>query len=350
MEDYYQRCNFLIDQHHSLKTPVDEVSSPPPSTLEDSSPQVGQTIGPFTKCAHHATGLFSIVYKQINADSLKSLAIKVTVPSQTHPPHDPKREARILAAAAHSNIIPLFTTHTLSSQFLLVFPFQPFDLDTVLRQGFPLKVMSARNILEGLFSALAHIHSKGIIHRDIKPANILLNTPLGPSFLADFGIAWSPNDLASEPPDQKITDVGTTCYRPPELLFGHKAYGPEIDLWAAGCVAAECVRRGFDGLENPSMKSGEAEWTLFDAGEVGSELALVKSIFETLGTPTDETWPEAKAFPDWNKMSFHAFPPRLWKDVLPQASEEARDLVTGLVMYQTTSRLNALEVNAFKSF
>ena len=215
--------------------------------------------------------------------------------------------------------------------------------------------MAARHILEGLFCALTHIHSKGIIHRDIKPANILLSHPSGPAFLADFGIAWSPDDPASEPPDQKITDVGTTCYRPPELLFGHKAYGPAIDMWAAGCVAAECVRNG--------LKAGDAEWTLFDAGEVGSELALVKSIFETLGTPTDETWPvssesqshsqnthrepqEAQTFPDWNKMSFHAFPPRSWKDLLPLAPDDALDLVASLVVYQSTQRLTAQEVSS----
>ena len=148
-----------------------------------------------------------------------------------------------------------------------------------------------RQILTGLFCALAHIHAKGIIHRDIKPANILLGSPVGPPYLADFGIAWSPDDPASEPSDQKITDVGTTCYRPPELLFGHSAYGPETDLWAAGCVVAECVRYSSKVVKKPRTKSGEAEWTLFDAGEMGSELALVKSIFETLGTPTDETWP-----------------------------------------------------------
>lgn len=271
--------------------PVDEEPSPSLSTLKDSSQQTGQSVGPFTNCTYHATGLFSTVYKYTKTDPFKVLAIKVTTPSQTHPPHNPKREARILAAAAHPYIISILFTQTWSSQFLLVFPFQPCDLNTVLRQGFPLKAMSARHILEGLFRALFHIHSKGIIHRDVKPANILLGTSTGTPFLADFGIAWSPDDPASEASDQKITDVGTTCYRPPELLFGHKAYGPEIDMWAAGCVVAECVRCGLDGSEKPSVKSGEADWTLFDAGELGSELALVKSIFETLGTPTDETWP-----------------------------------------------------------
>ncbi len=261
------------------------------STLEESSQQRGQTIGPYTNCIHHATGLFSTVYKHISADRSKTLAIKVTVPSQTHPPHDSKREARILALASYRCIIPLLTTHTLSSQFLLVFPFKAVDLATVLRRGVSANTISASQILEALFCALAHIHSKGIIHRDVKPANILLDSPVGPPYLADFGIAWSPNDPASEPSDQKITDVGTTCYRAPELLFGHKAYGPEVDLWAAGCVVAECMRHSADLYKIPSESDGEVEWTLFNAGELGSELALIKSIFETLGTPTDETWP-----------------------------------------------------------
>lgn len=266
--------------------PIEEVSSPPLSTLEDSSQQTGQKIGPFANCTHHATGLFSTVY----ADKSRTLAIKVTVLSQTHPPHDPKREARILAAAASPYIIPLLATHTLSSRFLLVFPFQTLDLAALLRRGSAFTVRTVRSVLRGLFCALAHIHSKGIIHRDIKPTNILIDAPLGTSQLADFGIAWSPDDPASEPPNQKITDVGTTCYRPPELLFGHKAYGPEIDLWAAGCVVAECVRRGLSDSEKARWRTEDAEWSLFDAGELGSELALVKSIFETLGTPTNETW------------------------------------------------------------
>lgn len=132
-----------------------------------------------------------------------------------------------------------------------------------------------RSHLKSLFSALAHIHAQGIIHRDIKPSNILLASPAGPASLADFGIAWMAGDPASEPANEKITDVGTTCYRPPELLFGYKAYGCALDLWAAGCVVAEVVGKG----------------ELFDSGELGSELALIHSHFTTLGTPTDETWP-----------------------------------------------------------
>ena len=243
-------------------------------------------MGPYTNCTHYTTGLFSTIYKTRLADPPQTLALKLTTSSQCQPPHDQKREARILSRGKHPNIIPLLATHTLpGSYFLLVFPFQPLDLATLLHKDQPLRRQQARSIIHDLFSALAHLHSLEIIHRDVKPSNILLSssstTPT--AYLADFGIAWASGDSASEPADQKITDVGTTCYRPPELLFGRRDYGCEIDLWAAGCVVAEIVRR-----EN---RQGNGEWSLFDAGELGSELALIKSIFETLGTPDETLWP-----------------------------------------------------------
>ena len=99
----------------------------------------------------------------------------------------------------------------------------------------------------------------------------------GPAYLTDFGIAWSPTDPQSEAADAKITDVGTTSYRPPELLFGWRKYDTSLDIWAAGCVVAEMVRPG--------------HYPLFDAGPLGSELSLIKSIFTALGTPNEDVWP-----------------------------------------------------------
>lgn len=99
--------------------------------------------------------------------------------------------------------------------------------------------------------------------------------PSGPS--PDFGIAWKDGDKGSEPAGQKITDVATTCYRAPEILFGFRGYGVALDLWAAGCVVAEAVTVGHKQL--------------FDSGPVGSDLSLIQSIFVTLGTPDEEIWP-----------------------------------------------------------
>ncbi|KAF2625044.1 Mo25-domain-containing protein [Macroventuria anomochaeta] len=231
------------------------------------------------------------------------------------PPHDSRREAEILKKAACPNVIPLIDAFREDgSRFVLVFPFMPLDLGVVLREGKFAKTQ-IKIWLKDLFSALAFIHEHGIIHRDIKPSNILLKSLDGPAYLADFGIAWAPDTPSSEAPDAKITDVGTTCYRPPELLFGNKAYDCSLDLWAAGCTVAEIL--------DPDHT------TLFDSGELGSDLALLQSIFKKLGTPTLTRWPEAAKFPDWGKVQFYEYPEEHWGKLLPRVSEEGQELLSG---------------------
>ena len=121
------------------------------------------------------------------------------------------------------------------------------------------------------------------------------------------------------------------------------------------------------GRKSPvgSDREENGGWTLFDAGALGSELALVKSIFETLGTPNESIWPvrnlamsisypftlkflffkETNHLPDWGKMAFVQFPGKPWEDILPGVETEARDLVEKLVRYQSTERMNAEEVS-----
>jgi serine/threonine protein kinase len=242
--------------------------------------------GRYENAAHFGDGIFSEVFLAKASDqSLDTfsghpgayVALKVTYLAALIAPHNAEREARILRKASASNIIPLWESfHDGKGHLILVFPFIPFSLEQLLRDG-RLSDAAKKSCLRDLFVALTHLHSLGIIHRDVKPSNILLESPSGRAYLSDFGIAWSPEDPASEEPTKKITDVGTTNYRPPELLFGYTSYDTTLDLWAAGCVVFEVVRG-----QNKS---------LFDSGDLGAELALIQSIFKTLGTPTADNWP-----------------------------------------------------------
>ncbi|KAK4555992.1 mitogen-activated protein kinase [Recurvomyces mirabilis] len=300
-------------------------------------PTSGSSIGRYIHAQHHANGIFSEVFKAIDPDandndSNKHVALKITTPDMMTAPHDSKREARVIQAAKSDHVIALLNTfHQAGGHFVLVFPFMPLALDGLLRNNV-LTDSTRRTMLRDLFSGLAHLHDLDIIHRDVKPGNILLRSPIGPAYLSDFGIAWSSIDPASEPENEKILDVGTTCYRPPELLFGQQAYTSSLDMWAAGCVAAQIT----------SLSSK----TLFDAGDLGSELALIKSHFETLGTPTLASWPEAESLPDWGKMNFTQYQGGTWDEILPNATAEAKDLMSSLVVFESGRRLMAKEALA----
>jgi cyclin-dependent kinase len=304
------------------------VSADPDEILNPEGPSVGH----YLFATFHQDGQTSTIFKAKDKSWIAPspiVALKVTHPATLSPPHNVKREARLLAECHHERIIPLLETFAESGgRFVLVFPFLRQDLENLLRSGNLTKSQKGI-VFEGLFEALVHIHSLGIIHRDIKPSNILLKGMEGPMYLIDFGIAWSPRDPDSEAADSKVTDVGTTCYRPPELLFGHRAYDTSLDMWAAGCVVGEMFKN--DGL------------AIFDGGPLGSELGLIKSIFTTLGTPTDETWPTASTYPDWDKVAFKHFDGKPWDSILPGASSAAIDFVSRTVCFETTQRLTAVE-------
>jgi serine/threonine protein kinase len=197
------------------------------------------------------------------------------------PPHNSEREIRVLKKLVHPNVIPLWESFREPgySHLVLVFPFMPYDLDMILRQGYIVEAQG-RGFLHDILSALKHVHAHGLIHRDVKPSNILMKSPSGPAYLADFGIVWDPEDPASEPANEKITDVGTTSYRAPDVLFGRACYDQSLDMWATGCVGAQVATSSIEPL--------------FNSGDMGSDLTLIQSIFKKLGTPTPKIWPVSR--------------------------------------------------------
>ncbi|EPS25276.1 hypothetical protein PDE_00209 [Penicillium oxalicum 114-2] len=340
-EEYDQLCQQAIDRAERTSTSTvanctthEQDDLQDSGGLRDSSPErsvdctVGVTLGAYTSCVPFFDGLHSTIFKS-QAEDGTLRAVKVTTPHLMVAPHDAHREVRLLRDAASIRIVPLIETFNLDQgRMVMVFPFIRYDFAQLLQRDM-VTAAQTRSILRDLFEALQHIHGLGIIHRDIKPSNILMKSPDGPAYLADFGISWKEGDSGSEPSDSKITDVGTTHYRAPELLFGYKAYGPSLDLWAAGCVVGEAIAVGHREL--------------FNSGPLGSDLSLVHSIFSTLGTPDETVWPDVKLLPDWGKVEFHTYPPRSWQDILPSVSSNGRNLVSGLVRYQGSERLSAKE-------
>ncbi|KAK2630561.1 hypothetical protein QTJ16_001381 [Diplocarpon rosae] len=307
---------------------------PDPSEPEPEPVTSGITIGVYSTCQHVATGLVAEVYR------CKSVALKVITETRNIEPHNPAREVKILNGLSHPSVVKLNETFKDSEgRLVLAFPFFPLTLAKVIGSGSVPEAVT-KSCFRDLLSGLSYLHRNGIIHRDIKPSNLLLASKSGPAYLSDFGTAWHPNlSAVDEPPHHKVLEVGTTCYRAPETLFGNRAYSTSLDMWAAGTMLVECIRK-------PPQ-------TLFESRETsedGNQLGLILSIFQTIGTPTEDTWPEAKNFSTPPFKWYQEFPGHSWEELLPDADENARDLVQKLVCFESGKRATAIEASAHPYF
>jgi len=96
----------------------------------------------------------------------------------------------------------------------------------------PLPEAKIRKWLRQVLQGLAYMHAKGYYHRDIKPENLLVKGSSSVK-IADLGLVRSV--LNSRPCTEYVS---TRWYRAPEVLL-RADYGPAVDVFAVGAVAAE---------------------------------------------------------------------------------------------------------------
>ena len=85
--------------------------------------------------------------------------------------------------------------------------------------------------MDKIFSAINHMHSRGIIHRDIKPENVLFlsKSPDSEIKIVDFGLSVKCDGFRD-----LTTMVGTPLYVSPNVLRGR--YDSSSDNWSAGVI------------------------------------------------------------------------------------------------------------------
>ena len=104
------------------------------------------------------------------------------------------------------------------------------SLKVLIEKEGPLNESDWVSFADGLLSALAAVHSVGVIHRDIKPSNILMSKD-GPK-LIDFGIAFSKESTSLT---KTGLVAGTPAWLSPEQ-FKNEAITTALDIFSAGSV------------------------------------------------------------------------------------------------------------------
>lgn len=202
-------------------------------------------------------------------------------------PTDVLRETSSLMDLTHPNVVKLFQVLVDEEGFSLIFEFLENDLHKVMKANkesndvMPLETVKkySRDLIRGLHAC----HLRLLIHRDLKPQNLLIGED--GLKVADFGLARA----ITMPRSNYTNDVVTLWYRAPEILLGANKYGPEIDIWSAGCIIAEMA------IGHPIFPGD-------------CEIGMIFRIFKLAGTPTADSWPSVADLPNW-KPTFPKFPP-----------------------------------------
>jgi mitogen-activated protein kinase 15 len=274
-------------------------------------------------------GAYGIVWKSIDKKTRETVALKkifdafqnATDAQRTY------REIMFLQQLHHENVIRLLNVLKADNDrdIYIVFEYMETDLHAVIRASI-LEDIHKQYIIYQLLKSLKYMHSAGLIHRDMKPSNLLLNSECHMK-VADFGLARliSQSDR-QEGSNPVLTDyVATRWYRAPEILLGSTKYTKGVDMWSIGCILGEL-------LGGKPMFPGTSTMNQLDR------------IMEVTGRPTPEDIESIKS--PFAATMLDSIPPsqaKNLKDMYPNASPEAVDLLRRLLQFNPNKRISAEE-------
>ena len=199
--------------------PVDSVESSiiPSDGLETRSLV---SIPGFTATAEIARGGMGIVYKAIQHQPGREVALKMLLPHQLGSVEMRQRfqlEARTISTLDHPAILPVYQVG--ESDGIPFFTMKLAAGGTLSERltGFSGQWARIADLMIALADAVHFAHQRGVLHRDLKPGNVLFDEA-GQPYVSDFGLAKVLEDEANVTATFDL--IGTPRYLPPEIIHG----------------------------------------------------------------------------------------------------------------------------------
>ena len=158
-----------------------------------------------------------------------------------------QREALVLAAMQHPNIVQIFDfDRDEEGSFVVMEMLEGKTLKDALEKGALTWDDFSKLVCETL-DAMVAAHKAGILHRDLKPENIFLKRTVVGSWtvkVLDFGLAKLSQQPSRQTMDGKGNVFGSIYYMAPEQ-FRREMLDARTDLYALGCVFYQALTQRF---------------------------------------------------------------------------------------------------------
>ncbi len=216
--------------------------------LQDETKQekVLYRFGKYEVTSHIATGGMGAVYRAVDRELGRDVAIKILTPEAAARPAILKRfrrEAQTAAKLLHPNVVTLYEFGEHEGTYFLVMELvDGINLHDFVQSRGPFPPSEALEVMIQIVDALDHAHQCGIVHRDIKPSNILITTKQGRLLakLTDLGVARFVKEEEFRVTRDGCT-VGTVDYMSPEQARNSQAADIRSDIYSLGCTVYQML-------------------------------------------------------------------------------------------------------------
>lgn len=191
--------------------------------------------------AQQGSGGMAVIYKAVDQDLGRTVAVKILRPSLTKDPTFVTRfrnEARAVANLSHPNIV---TVHDVGNDgpthYIVMEYVEGQDLKKIIRSEGVMSVDRALKLAIQMCAGIGFAHRAGLVHADVKPQNMLVTNDDALK-VTDFGIAQALTD--TQPMQRQEVVWGSPHYFAPEQARGEKPT-PASDVYSIGIVVFEML-------------------------------------------------------------------------------------------------------------